>query len=247
MFATLGNFFYVCLYQPLFNGLVILYNYIPGHDFGVAIIVLTIIIKTLLYPTAVKAINSQRSLQKLQPQMQEIQKKYKDDREKQAKETLALYKKEKINPFSGIFLALIQLPILIALYKVFWEGLNPKELVTLYSFVVNPGQINPLFLHIVDLSKANLVLAILAGAAQFFQTKMLSPKIDSKVSGQDKTADFSSMMQKQMLYFFPVFTVIILMGLPSALGLYWTVSSIFSIVQQYLILKENKKQELVKV
>jgi YidC/Oxa1 family membrane protein insertase len=77
---------------------VFLYNYLPGHDFGLAIIVLTIVIKTALYPTSIKAIKSQKSLQKLQPQMQEIQKKYKDDKEKQAKETLALYKKEKINP-----------------------------------------------------------------------------------------------------------------------------------------------------
>jgi len=247
MFESIINFFYIVLYQPLFNSLVILYNYIPGHDFGIAIIFLTLIIRLILYPTSVKAVKSQRSLQKLQPQMQEIQKKYKNDREKQAKETLALYKKEKINPFSGLLLALIQLPILIALYRVFWEGLNPKELATLYSFVLNPGQINPLFLHIIDLSKPNLVFAILAGLTQYFQTKMLAPKMDTSKEKDSKQPDFSRIMQKQMLYFFPIFTVIILLNLPSALGLYWTISGIFSIIQQYLIFNKQNQSETIKI
>lgn len=240
MFDYIINFFYIVLYQPLFNCLVIFYNYLPVRDFGLAIIFLTIVIRAILWPLSVKALNSQKNLQKLQPQIQELQKKYKNDKEKQAKETLALYKKEKINPFSGLFLAIIQLPILIALYKVFWEGLNPKELMGLYSFVSNPGQINPLFLQTINLSKANIILAVLAGLTQYFQTKMLTPS--SQTAGKAKGADFSQIMQKQMLYFFPVFTVIILMTLPSALGLYWTVSGLFSIVQQYIILgKANQK------
>jgi YidC/Oxa1 family membrane protein insertase len=244
MFESIINFFYIILYQPLFNGLVLLYNYVPGHDFGIAIIFLTIIIRLILFPISVKAVNSQRSLQKLQPIMQEIQKKYKDDKEKQAKEILALYKKEKINPFSGLLLALIQLPILIALYKVFWEGLNPKELGALYAFVSNPGLINPLFIHLVNLSKPNLILAILAGITQYWQTKMLMPKPNIGSSNKKKEPDFSQLMQKQMLYFLPVFTVIILISLPSALGLYWTISGLFSIIQQYLIFKKNKPEVL---
>jgi len=241
MFESIINFFYIILYQPLFNALVLLYNYIPGHDFGIAIIFLTLIIRILLYPTSVKAVNSQRSLQKLQPQIQETQKKYKDDKEKQAKEILNLYKKEKINPFSGLLLALIQLPILIALYRVFWGGLNPKQLASLYGFIFNPGHINPLFLHVIDLSKPNIILAILAGFMQYFQTKMLLPKNNLSTGGQSKQADISQVMQKQMVYFFPVFTIIILISLPSALGLYWTTSGLFSIIQQYLIFKKNGK------
>lgn len=239
MFESIASFFYIILYQPLFNLLVLLYNYVPGHDFGVAVILLTIIIRVILYPLSVKAVNSQKNLQALQPKIQEVQQKYKSDKERQAREILALYKTEKINPFSGLFLALIQLPILIALYQVFWGGLNPKELMGLYSFIANPGQINSLFLNLVDLSKPNIVFAVLAGIAQYFQTKMLLPKNSAKLGGQK---DISQIMQKQMVYFFPVFTVIILMGLPSALGLYWIVSGIFSIVQQYLILKKSAAQ-----
>jgi YidC/Oxa1 family membrane protein insertase len=211
---------------------------VPGHDFGAAIIFLTLIIRFALYPISIKAVNSQKSLQKLQPKVQEIQKKYKDDKEKQAKEILEVYKKEKINPFSGLFIAIIQLPILIALYQVFWQGLNPNELSNLYPFVSNPGQINAIFLGAIDLSKANSVLAILAGVAQYFQTKMLLPKNNPSNTGK---TDFSQIMQKQTVYFFPILTIIILLGLPSALGLYWTISGIFSIIQQYFILRKDKK------
>jgi YidC/Oxa1 family membrane protein insertase len=240
MFNSLVNFFFVILYQPLFNCLVLLYNYIPGHDFGIAIIFLTIIIRLILYPISIKAVNSQKGLQDLQPRIQELQKKYKDDKEKQAREILELYKAEKINPFSGLLLALIQIPILIALYQVFWNGLNPKELVSLYGFIANPGQINALFLHIIDLSKPNLIFAVLAGLTQYFQTKMMLPRAGTETEKKKDGPDVSQIMQKQMVYFLPAFTVIILISLPSALGLYWTASGLFSIAQQYFVLKKKK-------
>ena len=237
MFDFIINIFDFFLYRPLFNALVLLYNYIPGHDFGIAVILLTIIIRVVLYPIAVKSLNSQKVIQKIQPKIKEIQKKYKDDKEKLAKETFEIYRKEKINPFSGLFLALAQLPILIALYRVFWQGLKQSELANLYNFVLNPVVINANFLGIVDLSKPNIVFAVLSGVLQFFQTKMMLPKtvIKEKSSGPD----FSQVMQKQMLYFFPVLTIIILLGLPSAIGLYWTVSGIFSIARQYFLLKKK--------
>lgn len=238
MFGFLATFFNIVLYKPLFNLLVFLYNYIPGHDFGIAIVLLTIIIRFILYPLSVKATKSQKVLQKVQPLIQEIQKKYKDNKEKQAKELLEIYKREKINPLSGLFLALVQLPILIALYQVFWNGLKPETLTILYPFIANPGQLNAVFLGIIDLSKANVVLAIIAGLCQFFQTKMLLPKTKKNISSE-KLPDFSSAMQTQMTYFMPIFTFMILLGLPSALGLYWIVSGLFSIIQQYFILKDN--------
>src|SRR3989338_9674931 len=237
MFGFLVNIFDIFLYHPLFNFLVLIYNYIPGHDFGLAVILLTVIIRFILYPLSVKALNSQKVLQNLQPKLKELQKKYKDDKEKQTKETLEFYRKEKINPFSGLFLALIQLPILIALYNVFWKGLKSGELNNLYSFVVNPVNINSMFLGLVDLSKPNLTFAILAGIIQFFQTKMLMP---AQKKNQGQKPDISSIMQKQMVYVFPFITVIILFNLPSALGLYWIVSGLFSIAQQYYILKDPK-------
>jgi len=243
MFEAISHFFYLVLYQPLFNCLVILYNYIPGHDFGLAVIILTVVIRLLLYPSSAKAVNSQKNLQKLQPKVKELQTKYKDDREKQAREILELYKTEKINPFSGILVQLPMLIVLIALYNVFWAGFDPKQLEILYSFVSNPGQINPLFLNLINLSKPSLFLAIIAGAVQYFQTRMLTvvKAKDGKDGKEDKKdLDPASIMQKQMVFILPVFTIIILISLPSALGLYWTVSGLFSIAQQYIIFRSTK-------
>jgi YidC/Oxa1 family membrane protein insertase len=237
MFEFIANIFNIFLYKPLFNSLVLFYNIIPGHDFGIAIIFLTLVIKFILYPLSVKAFASQKVLQDLQPKVKEIQNKYKDDKEKLAKATLELYKNEKINPFSGLFLAFIQLPILIALYQVFWQGLKPEQLNNLYNFVMRPIIINPIFLGLIDLSKANIYFAIIAGILQFFQTKMVASS-QKKVKGS--APDMAQAMQTQMLYVFPVITIIILLSLPSALGLYWIISSIFSIVQQYYILKKQK-------
>jgi|SRR5581483_8330133 len=236
MFEFFITIFDVILYNPLFNALVALYDYIPGHDFGIAIIALTLIIKIILYPLSVKAFQSQRNLQSLQPKLAGIQKQYKDDKEKQARETFELYRKEKINPFSGLLLSLVQLPILIALYRVFWGGLKAGTAQNLYSFVSKPGVINPVFLHVIDLSKANIIFAVLAGILQYFQTKMLLPNQSKKSSD-----DVAAIMQKQMTYLFPVITIIILFNLPSALGLYWIVSSLFSIIQQYVIIKNSTK------
>ena len=234
MFGFLVNIFDFFLYRPLFNFLILIYNYLPQQDFGLAVILLTIVIRLAIYPISVKAVNSQMALQRLQPKIQEIQKKYKDNKEKQTTETLELYKKEKVNPFSGLGLAIVQLPILIALYRVFWLGFKSEELRNLYGFVTNPVQINSLFLGVMDLAKSgNLLLAILAGILQFFQTKMLMPSQNNKDKGM------SSIMQKQMIYFFPVITVVILYSLPSALSLYWVVSGLFSIIQQYFILKKT--------
>lgn len=230
--------FNLILYQPLFNALVLLYLYLPGRDFGVAVIVLTILTKVIFYPLGAKAIRSQKNLQELQPKLQEIQSKYKDDKERQVKETLELYKKEKINPFSGCLPLLIQFPILIALYQVFWKGLQPEQMANLYSFVANPGTIDPTFFGIINLSQPNMYLAVLAGISQFVQSRMTAPRNQRPKTGGSQIGE---MMQRQMLYFFPAFTVLILWKLPSAIGLYWLVSTIFSIVQQYLIFKPVKQ------
>jgi YidC/Oxa1 family membrane protein insertase len=233
--------FNTVLYQPLFNALVFLYQFLPGRDFGIAVIALTVIIRVVLYPLMLKSIRSQKMLSELQPKIQEIQQRTKNDKEKQAREMMQLYQKEKINPLGGCLPLLLQLPILIALYRVFWHGMEPEALNLLYSFVPNPGEINPVFLGLVNLAEASLPLAFLAGIAQFFQTKMLMPKQKPAPKG-DQMAQFSGMMQKQMLYFFPVFTVLILWKLPAAIGIYWIVTALFSIGQQYLILKPREQK-----
>lgn len=233
----LSLLFHEILYRPLLNALVFLYNVIPGHDLGIAIIVLTLIIRFLLYPLSKKAIESQKVMTDLQPRIKEIQKKFKDDKQAQTKAVMEFYREHKINPLGGCLPLLIQLPILIALYRVFISGLAPENLGALYPFIQNPGSINATFLGIVDLSAThNIPLSVLAGALQFIQSKMMlkeSPK------GKPK-GEMSLMMGKQMTYFMPILMVYFAFVLPAALPLYWIVITLFAIFQQRLILKKNE-------
>ncbi|MFA6255255.1 MAG: YidC/Oxa1 family membrane protein insertase [Patescibacteria group bacterium] len=238
----MAQFFTTILYQPLLNLLVFLYNIIPGHDLGLAIILLTVLIKLVLYPFARQSIKSQKALQDLQPKVEALKKQYKDDKEKMAKEMMVLYKAEKVNPLSSCLPLLIQLPFLIAVYQVFRTGLDSSSLSLLYPFVQNPGQLNAISFGFLDLAKVNLVLAGLTGLAQFWQTKMLMAKKQPKIEGA-KDENMMAMMNKQMLYFMPVFTVIIGASLPAGLVLYWLVMTVLTALQQLLMFRHNKKQE----
>lgn len=221
-------------YQPLSKVLFFLYEYL--NDFGLAIIFLTILIKLILYPLTSQSLKSQKKMLEIRPKIEEIEKKYKKDKERRLKELISLYRKERINPLGGFFLFLLQIPVLIALYQIFL-----KEIETV-------GEAK--FLGIINLSQPSLVLAFLAGIFQFFQSKMMLPylkldafdKVLEKFGGDKKGKEvirFSKIFQKQMLYLFPALTFLILLKLPSALGLYWAVMVLFSIVQQYLVFKSH--------
>src|SRR5665647_1506731 len=154
----MGALFHSVIYQPLYNVLVFFYNTIPGHDFGIAIIVTTLLIKTLFIPLSKKQIESQKKMQELQPKLKEIQKKYKDDKEKQTKAVMEFYKENKTNPFAGCLPLVIQLVVLIAIYRVIINisqaGFTIHQS-DLYSFINNPGGVRHLFLNFVDLTKPN--------------------------------------------------------------------------------------------
>lgn len=228
------------LYRPLFNLLIWIYNIIPGHDFGVAIILLTVFLRLVLYPLSHKALKSQKALQELQPKIKEIQKKHKN-KEEQAKATMAFYKENKVSPFSGCLPILVQLPLLIALYQVFLKGFNAENLEVLYSFVSNPGSVNPMFLGLVNLANPSPIFAILAGFSQFLQSKaMFKQKKGADAGG---LGDFSKIMSKQMTYMMPLFLVFIAWNLPSGLALYWIVTMLFSLLQQLVVNKSFEKHE----
>ncbi len=227
----MANFFYTVIYQPLFNLLIFLYNIVPVADLGIAIILITIIIKGALHPLGIKSARSQKELQTIQPKVKKLQEKYKDDKETQAKKIMELYKQNKVNPFSGILPLFIQLPILISLFRIFTRGFEDGAMDALYSFIPAPESINYMFLGIIDLSSSNVFLAIIAGVGQFIQMKMSMPVKDNK----NEKKDTAKMMQSQMIYFLPGFTFLILLSLPSAVGVYWIITVIFSIFQQYLI------------
>lgn len=229
--------FHSYFYQPLFNLLIFIYYYIPGGDLGIAIIIFTILVKMALYPLGAKAIKSQKSLANISPKIKEIQEKYKNDKERQGKEIMEFYKREKVNPFSGCLPLLFQLPILIALFRIFQGDFGAEQIKYLYTITPKPENIFTTFLGIINLSEPNIFFAILAGISLFFQIKISAPKIKSK-----KKDDLQHIIQKQMQFMMPIFTVFILLKLPSALGLYWIVSTLFAIGQHYIIEKKEKNQ-----
>lgn len=236
----MSQIFQVMFYEPILNLLVFLYNVIPGHDIGLAIIVMTVIIKLTLLPLSKQSIKSQKSLQSLQPKIDELKKKYSNNKEELGRAMMQLYKQEKVNPFSSCLPLLIQLPFLWAVFQVFREGLSNQALSSIYSFIHNPGTINPISLGLVDLSKPNLVLAVLAGAAQFWQAKMMVTKRPEIKSGGAKDEDMMAVMNKQMLYMMPILTVVIGMTFPGGLALYWLVTTILTALQQLYLFKQKE-------
>lgn len=231
------------LYQPMLNILIWFYGLIG--NFGVAIIILTLVIKFILHPLNKKSIQSQKAMAEIQPKMQEIQNKYKNDKERQALELMSLYKQEKFNPFAGIFLLFLQIPILIALFYVVKNGIDVSQIgSSLYSFIKLPEMIYPYLLNIngyeiLDLSKPNIYLTALTAGAQYLQIKTATPPVSAKTKeGEGNVAEVSNMMQKQMVFFMPLLTFFVLFGLPSAMGLYWIVSTLVSVFEQKQLLKK---------
>ncbi len=217
------------LYNPLLNGLIFLYDYASFGDLGIAIILLTVIIRFIFYPLFYKSFKNQTLMQKIQPEIERIQRDMKDDKENQAKALMALYREHKINPFSSFLLLFIQLPVLIALYQVFLNGLSGDLGGILYSFIPNPGTLNPIFLGLIDLSQKSIIIVILAAIVQYWQGSLSL----AKNAGQPESQ--TAQIGRKMIYIGPVLTVDILGNLPAAVGLYWLVSSLFSVGQQWLI------------
>ncbi len=234
------------LFRPILNLLIWLYGALPGADLGIAIIVLTIIIKLILYPFTVAQIKQQRALQTMQPKIAEIRKRLKDDKEAQAKELMELYRKDKVNPAASCLPLVIQLPVFIALYQALSVGLKSQALTMLYSFVPNPGTVHAMLFGFMDLTQPNYVLAVLAAAVQFWQTWMMMkppgattpPPSEVKEEKGAKDEDMAAMVNKQMMYVMPIMTLIIGIKLPGGLTLYWFVMSLLTVAQQYWLMRK---------
>ncbi len=209
------------------------------NDFGTAIILLTVIIKLVFWPLGAKAIKSQKALQDLQPKIDEIKKQYANDKAGLSKATMDLYKDNKVNPFSSCLPLLIQLPFLWAVYKVFSDGIS-NNLSLVYSFIHRPEVINTFSFGFLDLAKPNIYLAVLAGAAQFLQAKMMITKKPEVQSPGAKDENMMAIMNKQMLFIMPAVTVFIGLSLPGGLTLYWFVITFLTAVQQYITFRNDK-------
>lgn len=229
------NIFHLILTKPLLNLLIWFYNVLPGNDIGLAIVAVTILVRLVLFPSFQKSLRAQKELQQLQPKLEGIKEKYKNDKEAQTKATLEFYKEHKVNPFSSCLPLLVQLPLLFALYSVFSTGLAGQIAGELYSFVANPGVINTKFLGLLELSTPSIVFALIAGLSQFVQSKLMAPKTKQ---GSDKTA---SMMNMQLTYVMPIITVVVAWRLPAGLSLYWIITTLFAIGQQWYIIRKTNE------
>lgn len=238
----MSNIFNVVFYRPVLNLLVFLYNIMPGHDIGLAIIIMTVVIKLILLPLSKQSIKSQKALQGLQPKINEIKKKYADNKEEQGRAMMQLYKEEKVNPFSSCLPLLIQLPFLWAVFQVFRAGLSGQSLNLVYYFIHRPEFINTISLGFVNLAKPNVVLAVLAGLAQFWQAKMLTVKRPEIKTSGAKDEDMMAIMNKQMLYIMPALTVFIGLSFPGGLALYWLVTTVLTALQQLYLFKQKEEK-----
>lgn len=227
----------IFLYQPLFNLLILLYEIIPGRDFGIAIILLTGLVRLALLPLSIKAFQTQQAVFELQPEIQAIQEKYKQDPQELSRHMLELYRKQKLNPLSGLVLIFLQFPILIALYQVFQKGLHESQFALLYYFIPRPESIDPTFLGVFDVSRESNLIALLAMGSQLLQTQQAmryTPRMRDKTEGT---------MQKVFLFGLSLITGSIVSQLPSAIGIYWIATNIFSVLQQWYLIRFLKEKK----
>ncbi len=214
-------------YRPLYNLLLVGIN-LMGGNVGLAVIALTILVKLILFPLTQKSIVSQMRMKELEPDLKKI-KETVTDKAEQSKQTYALYKEKKVNPFSSCLLVLVQIPVIIALYLVFIHFGNAG--VSAYSFIHPRADMNLTFLGIFDLTGKSIILAILAGASQFVQGWLAQGR-QSKPSGEGMQAQFAKTMQTQMLYVLPIMIAFIAYRVSAAVALYWITSNIFTIGQE---------------
>ncbi len=216
-------FFREFFYEPLLNGLVWLYETVALRDLGLAIILLTILVRLIIYPLFHQAIRHQRLVQELRPELVKIKDKHKNNREAQTRATLELFRQYKLNPLAPFLSLLVQLPVFLALYVIFISDFTETITPWLYSFTPQPGELNQTFLNFIDLRQASPPLAVLAALAQYLQGRL------------SLTAASTPPMKIMMVYALPAIILVALFRFPAAIGLYWLATTVFSIIQQIAV------------
>lgn len=236
-------FFKLMFYQPLYNGLVFLMDVIPHADAGIAVIILTIAVKLILFPLSKRSIETQFAMRKYQPELDALKKQYANDREGHARATMAFYKEKHINPFSSFFLLFLQLPVIISLYYVFFRGGLPVINETLrYSFIPSP-EVSMEFLGLINIASKSIFLAALAGITQFFQVRFSLPPPSPAARDGSFQGELAHGMHMQMKYVMPLFAAIAAYSISGAVALYWTTSNLFAIGQELVVRKRLKTQQ----
>lgn len=239
--------FHTLFYNPLYNLLILLIDFVPNNDAGLSVVLLTVLVSVVLFSISKKAIRTQIKLKEIEPELKRIKQEIKE-KDVQARMMIELYKKNQVNPFSLFLFMIIQIPILFALYYIFLKGGLPEiQNDILYSFVKTPEHISMSFLGILDISQKSVFMAILASITQFIQARVATPKI-VKDDKKEKTFkdDFQKSMNTQIRYVFPLLIGFISLNLPSALPLYWSTRNIFMTIQEIFVKKNLNKEKLNK-
>lgn len=248
--------FYSLLYQPLVNGLIFFYRFFG--NFGWAIICLTAAIRLILIPLTLPSLKAAQKMKEIAPELAALKKKHGENKKKFTQAQLELYQKHKINPAAGCLPQIIQLVVLIALYRAFIQVLQADNSMieklnqVLYSSLRLPADtiINTRFWYL-NLAKPDVIhlpgikfplpglFLLLAAVVQFLSSKMMQPAVAiSQVQAKktsDQKDDLAASMQKQMLYLFPLMTLLIGFSFPSGLVLYWFIFSVSTAIQQYFV------------
>lgn len=244
MLSQLGNFFYIIFTQPILNGLMLLYHVLG--DFGLSIVLLTILIRLILFPLTLKQLKSTKAMQAIQPLIADVKKQYPKDQRAQLEATQAIYKEYGVNPAAGCLPLFIQLPVIYGLYNSLDTILRNSHLTVAslnkviypflphFSTLPNPDLnwftfINPHWFINLGATDPTHVLPVLAAVATFIQLRMSQPRT---------TAATKSAMSQQMQimqFIMPIFTLVFALAFPAGLALYWTTTSLFSMVQQYFV------------
>jgi YidC/Oxa1 family membrane protein insertase len=260
--------FTTIIVQPIINLLVLIYALIPGHNFGLAIILFTILVRLLMWPLVKKQLHHAKAIRGLQPELKKIKAASKGDRQKEQRLTMELYKERQINPFASLGIVLVQVPILIGLYIGLRKIIDHPQQLIVFSYPAlhhlswiqtlshDIHQFDETLFGVVDLTRTAsnywpaLVIAVASAISQFYQSKMLMPKSEDqrglrqilREAGKGKTADqqeVNSAVGRSTLFIIPVFVLFISLQLPAALPLYWLTASLVAIWQQKIILKED--------
>jgi YidC/Oxa1 family membrane protein insertase len=219
------------VFNPLYNVLVYLVGVIPGGDVGIAVIILTLVLRLALLPLSQKAQKTQAGMRTLQPKLDALKKQHSANPQLHMSEMQKMYKEAGVSPFSSVLLLLVQLPVLIGLYQVFKYGhLAAVDSALLYSFVHVPAVVGSYFLGVIDMYSKSIPLAALAGLSQFFFARIMPV---APVSSEKNFAnDFAASMQMQMKYVFPAMIAVVAYTTSAAIALYLVTSNLASIAQE---------------
>ena len=239
-YTNIMSFLYhTFFFDPLYNTLVLLFKILPWADAGIIVILLTILVRLIMFPLSRKAVLTQVRMAEIAPDLAKIKEEYRGRAKEQAELTLALYREKGVNPFSGILVIIIQIPIILALYQIFLRF--PKvDSSLLYSFVTAPEHINTVFLGFLDITAKSVPVALLAAVSTFFQFQ-ISMKGQPKPTGNSFGDNLTRSMQTQMKYFFPVIVFFISYNISGVIALYWLTTNLFSIGQEIFVRRKLTK------